>query len=48
MISDGLLVPGDKAPSIRQASSRFGVSVSTVFRAYYLVVHHSFCNFMVA
>ena len=37
MISNGLLVPGDKAPSIRQASSRFGVSASTVFRAYYLL-----------
>ncbi|MFT6286524.1 MAG: DNA-binding transcriptional MocR family regulator [Alcanivorax sp.] len=37
MIRTGLLVPGDKAPSIRQASSRFGVSPSTVFQAYYLL-----------
>lgn len=37
MIRTGLLAPGDKAPSVRQASSRFGVSPSTVFQAYYLL-----------
>ncbi len=37
MIRSGLLSPGDKAPSIRQASTRFGVSASTVFQAYYLL-----------
>ncbi len=37
MIRTGVLVPGDKIPSIRQASSRFGVSPSTVFQAYYLL-----------
>lgn len=37
MIRGGVLVPGDKAPSIRQASARFGVSPSTVFQAYYLL-----------
>lgn len=37
MIRNGLLSPGDKAPSVRQASSRFGVSPSTVFQAYYLL-----------
>ena len=37
MIRTGVLVPGDKTPSIRQASSRFGVSPSTVFQAYYLL-----------
>jgi DNA-binding transcriptional MocR family regulator len=37
MIRGGLLGPGDKAPSVRQASARFGVSPSTVFQAYYLL-----------
>lgn len=35
MIREGLLVQGDKIPSIRQASSQFRVSPSTVFKAYY-------------
>ena len=37
MIRSGVLSPGDKAPSVRQASTRFGVSPSTVFQAYYLL-----------
>ena len=35
MIRSGALKPGQKAPSIRQASARYGVSASTVFKAYY-------------
>ncbi|MEH6593743.1 MAG: PLP-dependent aminotransferase family protein [Halioglobus sp.] len=35
MIRTDVLRPGDKTPSIRQASARFGVSPSTVFKAYY-------------
>ena len=37
MIRSGLLAPRDKAPSVREASARFGVSPSTVFQAYYLL-----------
>lgn len=35
MIREGMLARGDKIPSIRNASSQFGVSPSTVFKAYY-------------
>ena len=37
MIRSGLLAPRDKAPAVREASARFGVSPSTVFQAYYLL-----------
>ncbi|MFT4612985.1 MAG: DNA-binding transcriptional MocR family regulator [Bacteroidia bacterium] len=37
MIRGGVLAPGDKIPSIRQASAQHGVSPSTVFQAYYLL-----------
>lgn len=37
MIRSGVLSSGDRAPSVRQASTRFGVSPSTVFQAYYLL-----------
>ena len=37
MIRSGVLAPGDKAPSVRQASAQYGVSPSTVFQAYYLL-----------
>ena len=35
LIRSGALKPGDRAPSIRQASARYNVSPSTVFQAYY-------------
>lgn len=35
MIRQGMLKAGDKIPSVRQASSQFAVSPSTVFKAYY-------------
>ena len=37
MVSSGALAPGDRVPSVRQASRHFGVSPSTVFKAYYLL-----------
>ena len=37
MIRSSVLAPGDKIPSIRQASAQHGVSPSTVFQAYYLL-----------
>ncbi|VFR56127.1 Transcriptional regulator, GntR family domain / Aspartate aminotransferase [plant metagenome] len=33
----GVLAPGDRLPSVRQASKQRGVSPSTVFQAYYLL-----------
>ena len=36
-IRQGKLRPGEKLPSVRHMSSRRGVSVSTVFQAYYLL-----------
>lgn len=36
-IRQGMLRPGEKLPSVRYTSSRRGVSVSTVFQAYYLL-----------
>ncbi len=36
-IDKGLLKPGDRLPSVRQASARRHVSPSTVFEAYYLL-----------
>lgn len=37
MIRSGVLAPGQKAPSVRQASAQYGVSPATVFKAYYLL-----------
>jgi DNA-binding transcriptional MocR family regulator len=37
LIRSGVLAPGEKAPSVRQASRTYGVSPSTVFQAYYLL-----------
>lgn len=37
LIHSGVLVHGEKAPSIRQASCTYSVSPSTVFQAYYLL-----------
>ncbi len=37
MIRAGVLLPGEKAPSVRQASAQYGVSPATVFKAYYLL-----------
>lgn len=37
MIRTGLLRPGQRIPSVRQASRQYGVSVSTAFQAYYLL-----------
>ncbi len=37
MIRSGVLLPGQKAPSVRQASAQYGVSPATVFKAYYLL-----------
>ena len=36
-IQTGVLQPGDRLPSVRQASASRGVSPSTVFQAYYLL-----------
>lgn len=36
-IRTGVLKPGDRLPSVRQASTSRGVSASTVFEAYYLL-----------
>lgn len=37
LIHSGVLAPGEKAPSVRQASRTYGISPSTVFQAYYLL-----------
>ena len=37
LIRTGVLVPGEKVPSVRHASRTYGVSPSTVFQAYYLL-----------
>lgn len=37
LIRTGVLAPGQKVPSVRHASSTYGVSPSTVFQAYYLL-----------
>ena len=37
MISGGLLLPGERLPSVRQQRARRGISASTVFEAYYLL-----------
>lgn len=37
LIRTGVLVPGEKVPSVRHASRTYGVSASTVFQAYYLL-----------
>lgn len=37
LIRSGVLTPGEKAPSVRQASRTYGISPSTVFQAYYLL-----------
>ena len=34
LVSQGVLRPGEKAPSVRRASAQFGVSVTTVLQAY--------------
>ena len=36
-IAGGVLRPGDRLPSVRQACSSRGLSASTVFQAYYLL-----------
>lgn len=36
-IRAGVMVPGDRLPSVREASTSRGVSPSTVFKAYYLL-----------
>lgn len=37
LIREGVLAPGERIPSVRQASQRYGISPSTVFQAYYLL-----------
>ncbi|WP_439862315.1 GntR family transcriptional regulator MpaR [Pseudomonas sp. MBLB4136] len=37
LIRSGVLAPGERVPSVRQASRTYGVSPSTVFQAYYLL-----------
>lgn len=37
LIADRALQPGDRLPSVRQASAHRGISPSTVFQAYYLL-----------
>ncbi|MEH6502174.1 MAG: PLP-dependent aminotransferase family protein, partial [Pseudoalteromonas distincta] len=37
LIRTGVIAPGEKVPSVRHASSTYGVSPSTVFQAYYLL-----------
>ncbi|WP_129139465.1 PLP-dependent aminotransferase family protein [Modicisalibacter coralii] len=39
LIRSGVLAPGERIPSIRQASRRYGISPSTVFQAYYRLEH---------
>ena len=36
-VRNGVLQAGDRLPSVRQASTRRGVSPSTIFQAYYLL-----------
>ena len=36
-IASGVLGPGDRLPSVRQACAMRGLSASTVFQAYYLL-----------
>ncbi|TFH88759.1 PLP-dependent aminotransferase family protein [Billgrantia azerbaijanica] len=37
LIREGVLAPGERIPSVRQASRHYGISPSTVFQAYYLL-----------
>lgn len=37
LIRQGVLAPGERIPSVRQASRHHGISPSTVFQAYYLL-----------
>ncbi|OBX37886.1 putative HTH-type transcriptional regulator YdcR [Halomonas elongata] len=37
LIRNGVLAPGGRIPSVRQASRQYGISPSTVFQAYYLL-----------
>ncbi|KPM79499.1 PLP-dependent aminotransferase family protein [Cobetia marina] len=37
LIRTGILAPGERVPSVRQASKAHGISPSTVFQAYYLL-----------
>ncbi|MDR5866743.1 GntR family transcriptional regulator MpaR [Halomonas koreensis] len=37
LIRQGVLAPGERIPSVRQASRHYGISPSTVFQAYYLL-----------
>ncbi|WP_016855073.1 GntR family transcriptional regulator MpaR [Halomonas smyrnensis] len=37
LIREGVLAPGERVPSVRQASRQYGISHSTVFQAYYLL-----------
>lgn len=37
LIRTGVIAPGERVPSVRQASCTYGVSPSTVFQAYYLL-----------
>ncbi|WP_439888653.1 GntR family transcriptional regulator MpaR [Pseudomonas sp. MBLB4123] len=37
LVRTGVLLPGQKVPSVRHASRTYGVSPSTVFQAYYLL-----------
>lgn len=37
LIRQGVLGPGERIPSVRQASRHHGISPSTVFQAYYLL-----------
>src|SRR5690606_738344 len=37
LIRSGVLAPGERVPSVRNASRIYGVSPSTVFQAYYLL-----------
>ena len=37
LIRSGVLAPGERVPSVRQARRSYGVSPSTIFQAYYLL-----------
>ena len=37
LIRTSILAPGERVPSVRQASKAHGISPSTVFQAYYLL-----------
>lgn len=37
MIDEGVLRPGDRVPSVRQASQKYDLSISTVLRGYLLL-----------